>query len=96
LPQLNEAVKFNDFIRQDFPGQKFIGYVEERQEILLKNEYSPGSDAVILIGPEGDFSKNEVSSALDSGFSAISLGSSRLRTETAGLVACMIMNLSNL
>jgi 16S rRNA (uracil1498-N3)-methyltransferase len=96
LPQLNEPIKFNEFIKMDFPVQKFIGYVEEKQEVLLKNVYSPGSNALILIGPEGDFSKSEVSIALHSGFSAISLGPSRLRTETAGLVGCMIVNMLNL
>jgi len=95
LPLLNEAVKFKDFILQEFKGEKFIGYVEETQEILLKNRYSPGSDAHILIGPEGDFSKAEVSIAMESGFLAISLGSSRLRTETAGIVATMTVNLIN-
>lgn len=95
LPRLNEAVKFKQFLRQEFDGQKFIGYVEEKQELLLKDLYTPGSEVLILIGPEGDFSKSEVSYALEKGYSAISLGNSRLRTETAGVVACMTVNLIN-
>jgi 16S rRNA (uracil1498-N3)-methyltransferase len=95
MPKLNESIKFKDFLRQEFSGQKFIGYVEEKQEIHITEMYTPGSDALILIGPEGDFSKAEVSMATKSGFSAISLGPSRLRTETAGIVATMIVNLKN-
>jgi 16S rRNA (uracil1498-N3)-methyltransferase len=96
LPKLNEPCKFNQFIQQEFPGQKFIGYVEEMQEILLKDTYHKGADALILIGPEGDFSPGEVKQSMESGFASISLGPSRLRTETAGIVACMTINLGNL
>ncbi|MBK7173893.1 MAG: 16S rRNA (uracil(1498)-N(3))-methyltransferase [Bacteroidales bacterium] len=96
LPKLNEPCKFNQFIHQEYTGQKFIGYVEEKQEILLKDAYQKGSDAIILIGPEGDFSPAEVKHSVESGFSAISLGPSRLRTETAGMVACMTVNHANL
>jgi 16S rRNA (uracil1498-N3)-methyltransferase len=95
FPKLNEPVKFNNFTSQGFNGQKFIAYVEEKQEMLLKNICSSGSDVLVLIGPEGDFSKSEVKYAMDGGFSAVSLGDSRLRTETAGIVACMIVNLKN-
>jgi len=52
-------------------------------------------DVIVLIGPEGDFSTNEIENALKSGYSAVSLGNSRLRTETAGMVACEIVNLIN-
>ena len=95
LPKLNEPVKFMDFMKKEYPGQKFIGYVEEKQEILLKKAYQPGSDALLLIGPEGDFSKKEVSEAIQKGYTAISLGSSRLRTETAAVAGCHTINLLN-
>jgi len=95
LPELNEAVKFNEFINRGFTGQKFIGYVEEKQETLLKDCYTKGSGCVILIGPEGDFSKEELEKAKQKGFETISLGNSRLRTETAALVATMTINLLN-
>jgi 16S rRNA (uracil1498-N3)-methyltransferase len=95
LPVLNEPVRFSDFLKKDFSGQKFIGYVEEKQEILLKERYQKGSDCVILIGPEGDFSKEEIEKAKQNGFETISLGNSRLRTETAAIVATMTINLLN-
>jgi 16S rRNA (uracil1498-N3)-methyltransferase len=63
--------------------------------IHLKNKYIAGQNAIILIGPEGDFSEKEVLMALQHGFSAITLGENRLRTETAGIVACGIVGLMN-
>lgn len=95
LPRLNEPLKFRDIMNASFKGEKFIGYVEEKQEIMLKNAYTAGSDALILIGPEGDFSTEEVEKAVQNGYAAISLGNSRLRTETAALVACHTINLKN-
>ena len=63
---------------------------------LLKHVVKPGEDALVMIGPEGDFSREEVQLAIDHGFQPISLGRSRLRTETAALVACHILNLANM
>ena len=63
--------------------------------MLLKENLTHGNDVTILIGPEGDFSTDEVRMALDNGFKAVSLGNSRLRTETAGLVACHTFNMKN-
>ena len=95
LPGLNEPKKFKDFITGDFHGQKFIGYCETGQESELHHVYNAGASALILIGPEGDFSKNEVELATHAGFVPISLGPARLRTETAGIVACQTINLMN-
>jgi len=95
MPVLHESVKLSDFLEKEFTGQKFIGYVEEKQEVLLKQRYQKGSDCLVLIGPEGDFSKDELKEAKQKGFEAISLGNSRLRTETAALVATMTINLLN-
>lgn len=95
LPLLNEPIKLADFLEREYSGQKFIGYVEENQEVLLKQRYQKGSDCLVLIGPEGDFSKDELKEAKQKGFEAISLGNSRLRTETAALVATMTINLLN-
>lgn len=95
LPQLNEMTDFNRFIRQPFTGQKFIAHCYEGEKQLLKDCLQRGEDALVLIGPEGDFSEEEVQEALAHGFRPISLGPSRLRTETAALVACHLMNLAN-
>lgn len=95
LPKLNEMMDFNKFIRQPFNGQKFIAHCYEGEKPLLKDIVRRGEDALVLIGPEGDFSEEEVKLAVEQGFQPISLGRSRLRTETAALVACHILNLCN-
>ena len=92
LPKLNEMVDFDKFITQDFPEQKFIAHCYESEKPLLKDVLEPGKDALVLIGPEGDFSEEEVKRAIERGFRPISLGKSRLRTETAALLATMIIN----
>lgn len=94
-PVLNEMTDFNSFITRDFGGQKFIAHCYEGEKQLLKEVIHPGEDALVLIGPEGDFSEEEVEKAIANGFRPISLGKSRLRTETAALVACHTMNLLN-
>lgn len=95
LPQLNEMTDFNKFIARPFSGQKFIAHCYEGEKVLLKDAVRRGEDALVLIGPEGDFSEEEVGKAIENGFIPISLGKSRLRTETAALVACHILNLQN-
>ena len=95
LPKLNEPVRFKKFVSGGIQGQKFIGYCETGNESALERLYIPGNDAVILIGPEGDFSKTEVDLATASGFVPVSLGASRLRTETAGVMACHTVELMN-
>lgn len=95
LPKLNGMMDFDKFIAQDFEGQKFIAHCYEGEKPLLKNVLKAGEDALVLIGPEGDFSEEEVKKAIERGFVPISLGKSRLRTETAALVACHTLNLLN-
>ena len=95
LPKLNMPAGFRDFIAGEPRGQKFIGYCETGGESALFKAYTPGNDAVVLIGPEGDFSKTEVGLATASGFMPVNLGTSRLRTETAGIVACHTIELMN-
>lgn len=95
LPQLDELTRFNDLIRQPFEGQKFIAHCEDQHRDLLKNLIIPNQKSLILIGPEGDFSPEEIQAAVQSGFKPVSLGNSRLRTETAGVVACHTVNLLN-
>lgn len=88
LPMLNGMTDFKEFVKRPFDGRKFIAHCNESEKFLLKDLYHPGENALILIGPEGDFSEEEVKEALNQGFEPISLGESRLRTETAALVAC--------
>ncbi len=95
-PQVNEMMDFAKFVRQDFQGQKFIAHCYEGDKPLLQDVLSAGADALVMIGPEGDFSPEEVKLAEEAGFQAVSLGKSRLRTETAALVAVHLMNLSHL
>ncbi|WP_321345574.1 16S rRNA (uracil(1498)-N(3))-methyltransferase [uncultured Draconibacterium sp.] len=95
LPRLNELTKFSDLLQQATETKKYIAHCNEGEKPHLKNVVKPGEKVLILIGPEGDFSPEEVNLALQSGFKAISLGDARLRTETAGVVACHIVNLAN-
>lgn len=94
-PVVNEMVDFGRFMQREFAGRKFIAHCYEGEKPLLKDVLQPGEDAVVLIGPEGDFSREEVEKAEAMGFRSISLGKSRLRTETAALVAVHTMNLFN-
>jgi 16S rRNA (uracil1498-N3)-methyltransferase len=91
LPQLSDLQDFQQVIAaaQTFDGQKFIAHCnDDARKIPLKTAYTPTQNAFILIGPEGDFSPEEVALAVSCGFMAISLGNARLRTETAAIAAC--------
>ena len=88
LPKLNEPIAFVDFIKAKKAGQLFIAHCEETDKKSLKNELNADQDVTILIGPEGDFSVKEIQQAIDSNFIPVSLGTTRLRTETAAIVAC--------
>ncbi len=87
FPKLNEPIHFNEFLKYEFNDQLFIAHCEETNKKLLKSELKPNIDTTILIGPEGDFSSREIQQSLKHKFIPVSLGESRLRTETAGLVA---------
>jgi 16S rRNA (uracil1498-N3)-methyltransferase len=95
LPKLNPPVKFNDFLNQEFDGKVCIAHCEEEEKKLLKSVINPSEKTTILIGPEGDFSKQEIIKALDKKITPISLGESRLRTETAGLVVVNTVSFIN-
>lgn len=88
LPSLNEPISFKDYINQDFSGNLFIAHCEETDKKSLKNEIKPNTETTILIGPEGDFSVNEIETAIKNKFIPVTLGNTRLRTETAAIVAC--------
>lgn len=93
LPILHPLTDYQDFIHNysrnyPIPIDKFIAHCYKEDKRLLKDLIVRGHDVLVLIGPEGDFSEQEVQQALSEGFLPVSLGNSRLRTETAGVVAC--------
>ena len=100
-PKLNGMTRFKDFINQDREGDKFICHCYEESDIgdgekpLLFDVLREGVPTTVLIGPEGDFSVEEVKYALQNGYKSVTLGRSRLRTETAALVAVHMMQLRN-
>ena len=108
LPVLKELCDFNSFISstKDLSGQKFIGHIPELSDSefpprnptgsLLSHTCKKGGEVIICIGPEGGFSEEEVNYAVQNKFTPVSLGNSRLRVETAGVVACSIVNAANL
>lgn len=94
-PTLNEAQKLNHFLSQPHDAQKFIAHCIDSEKSSLKNRINLHGKYLILIGPEGDFTDSEINSAIQQGFIPISLGNSRLRTETAALEACFEINFLN-
>lgn len=96
LPQLNEVCSFTDFMEQNIEGQKFIAHcAEDSNRHTLKGQLKTSENTTIIIGPEGDFSKKEIELALAKGYVPVSLGTSRLRTETAAIVACHSVSFFN-
>lgn len=95
LPALNGMMDFKEFVCRPFEGRKLIAHCNEGEKPLIRERYRRGENALILIGPEGDFSPEEVKLAIEQGFEPVSLGESRLRTETAALVACHTVHVLN-
>ncbi len=95
LPKLNEAVPYSDFVAREHKGLLFIAHCENEEKMDLKRCVAADHNVTILIGPEGDFAPSEIDEAYHSGFLPVSLGDARLRTETAAIVACTIVNLIN-
>jgi 16S rRNA (uracil1498-N3)-methyltransferase len=90
LPKLNELTDFSTFFKynnSDISGQKYIAHCDYDNPKMIRDTYIKGTASCILIGPEGDFTDDEVKKALAQGFEGISLGANRLRTETAALVS---------
>jgi 16S rRNA (uracil1498-N3)-methyltransferase len=88
LPKLNPAISFKEFIKQNNDGLQMIAHCEETDKKTLKSVLQTNQNVTLLIGPEGDFSEKEIALALENKYIAISLGNTRLRTETAAVVAC--------
>ena len=98
LPKINPLIHFNDFIENSNFNSQFICHLESkvRNDIYYyKKDVIKDKKSCILIGPEGDFDSQEIDLAIDRKFKPLSLGPSRLRTETAGIVACHLLNLIN-
>ena len=98
-PIVNQMVSFKEFIAQPRKGRKFICHCYEEFEKVdlmteLQKPYDEDADVTVLIGPEGDFSVDEVKLAIANGYESASLGTSRLRTETAGLMSVAMANLT--
>lgn len=95
LPKLNKPMHFSDFIEQEVTGQKFIAHCGDSEKETLNNILLPNEKSTFLIGPEGDFSLEEINKSSKKHWTPISLGDSRLRTETAGLVAVQSIAILN-
>lgn len=95
IPKINEPVSLSQFIKSNITGQKFIAHCEETDKKSFKNEVKSDEKITILIGPEGDFSSKEIIFAIENKFIPVTLGNTRLRTETAALVACHTIALIN-
>lgn len=93
LPKLNGMIDFKKFIITQLAKGKFIAHCREGERLNLKDCIINHKNILILIGPEGDFSETEVKLANEIGYTSVNLGESRLRTETAGVVACHTVNL---
>ena len=94
-PQLNGPISLMDFLQQPFNGTKMVCYCDGNNRRTIHQTYKAGSPALILIGPEGDFSQREIETALNLGYQPVTLGSCRLRTETAALYATTAINFIN-
>lgn len=95
MPKLNLLTKVADFIKQEHLGAKYIAHCYAMPKEALKDVAALAEGSTVMIGPEGDFSQEEVALATEHGFTAVELGKERLRTETAGIVACHTVNLLN-
>lgn len=94
-PKLNVLTDFSSLIKIDSDSQKWIAHCADAEKVSIKEAFLPQQKYLILIGPEGDFSPQEINMALENGFEAITLGQGRLRTETAALEACFEINFLN-
>ena len=95
LPKLNPLTPFEDFLNSNKSELQLIAHCHPEEKLELKRRVQADKDVLIVIGPEGDFSKREVDLALDKGYLPVSLGRNRLRTETAGIVACSTVAIIN-
>ncbi len=95
LPILNQAIPYSEFIKQDHEGLRMIAHCGDEEKTELKRRVGADLDVLILIGPEGDFTRDEIKLAYDHGFQPVSMGEARLRTETAALMAAATVAVVN-
>jgi 16S rRNA (uracil1498-N3)-methyltransferase len=95
LPKISHPIKMDEFVKENSYEIRFIAHCEKSDKRELKDCSDNSKNQLIIIGPEGDFSPNEIDLALNNSFTPVSLGDNRLRTETAGIVACTIMKFQN-
>lgn len=96
LPILNPIVKLKDYYKSNLSDQLFIAHCNESEKDFLISSVKPKENVTILIGPEGDFSKNEVDEAIKIGFKPVSLGNTRFRAETAAIIATHTVSIANM
>lgn len=94
-PKLNQAISYQNFISQNLPGNKLIAHCMDGEKSFINQFIAPEQSYLVLIGPEGDFSPEELHIALQNGYKPVTLGNTRLRTETAALAACFEVNYIN-
>lgn len=95
LPKLNEPISLTEFLDKPITGLKFIAHCGDSERFELKRRVVADQDLTILIGPEGDFTTSEIKDSTNTGYLPISMGKTRLRTETAAIVACTVVALIN-
>ncbi|WP_405415858.1 16S rRNA (uracil(1498)-N(3))-methyltransferase [Maribacter sp. Asnod1-A12] len=91
LPKLNEPISISEFLDKPTSELQFIAHCEDTERHELKRRVAADKDVTILIGPEGDFSPEEIKYAIQKGYAPVAMGKTRLRTETAAIVACTII-----
>ena len=95
IPKLNQPITLKQFVNQNHDGNLYVAHCEKSEKKLLKNEIKPAQKYTLLIGPEGDFSEKEIALCIEKKYIPVSLGNTRLRTETAAVVACHSFVFSN-
>lgn len=93
LPRIDELTPLNQLLAADLPRQRLFGWCDGEHASLMEL-YDRSDDTLVLVGPEGDFTLDEATTLRNAGFHAVSIGSARLRTETAALAACTWMSLA--
>lgn len=95
LPKMNALVTFTELISNAEYKSKYIAYCTDQNKVHLIKDYHYGDRCMVVIGPEGDFTQEEITYAINNGFKGLDLGMNRLRTETAGVVACHSVSFMN-